>query len=172
VTLLVCAIGVLDDYPSRRWGFPLGWRRRGVLIARVVAGLVSIALIAWWVLNIDYLDAGLTDGEFLALTAFGVGVLAGPFLVAVYLLVVGGTRWDVNVDELFSAQAIEDHKSFLVLHVTARGVELHAVAVDTVTRRWRFVPDRPYGPWFVPADRDRVAVRLIERVSVPRIPLG
>lgn len=171
VTLLVCGVGVLDDYPSPRWGFPLGWRRRSVLVARVVAGLVSIALIAWWVLSTAYLDAGLTGGEFLALTAFGVGVLLGPLLVAIYLLVVGGTRWDVNTNELFSAQAIEDRKSFLSLHVTGACVELHAVAVDAVPRRWRFVPGRPYGPWFAPADRDRVTARLIERVAVTRIPL-
>lgn len=170
VTLVVCAIGVLDDYPSRRWGFPLGWRRRSVLATRLAAGFVSIGLIAWWVLDTTYLDAGLTDGEFLGLVSFGTGVLVGPLLVAVYLLVVGGTRWDVNGNELFSAQAIEDHKSFLSLHVTADGVVLHAVAVDTVPRRWRFVPERPFGPWFVPADGEEVQPRLIERVRVSRCP--
>ncbi|MGQ0572745.1 MAG: hypothetical protein ACT4RN_00920 [Pseudonocardia sp.] len=170
LTLVVCAIGVLDDYPPRAWGFPLGWRRRSVLIARVAAGLASIGLVAWWVLETSYLDAGLTDGEFLGLVAFGVGVLVGPLLVAVYLLVAGGTRWNVNGNELFSAQAIEDHKSFLSLHVTASGVELHAVAVDAVPRRWRFVPDRPFGPWFEPADGWPAPVRLIETVTVPRLP--
>jgi hypothetical protein len=167
----VCAIGVLDDYPSRRWGFPLGWRRRSVLTARVAAGLVSIGLIAWWVLETSYLDAGLTGGEFLALLGFGTGVLVGPLVVAVYLLVVGATPWDVNANELFSAQAIEDHKSFLSLHVTADGVALHAVAVDAVPRRWEFVPGRRFGPWLVPAGTG-LRPRLIERVSVTRRPGG
>jgi hypothetical protein len=170
VTLLVGVVGVLDDYPSRRWGFPLGWKRRSVLAARVVAGLASIAVIAEVVLRTPYLDAGLTDCEFLAAAAFGAGVLAGPLLVAVYLLVVGATAWDVNTDDLFSAQAIEDHKSFLSLHVTADGVAVRAVAVDRVPRRWRFVPDRPFGPWFVPADRDAVPARLVEEVIVARTP--
>lgn len=171
VTLLVCAVGVLDDYPSPRWGFPLrGWRRRSVLAARIVAGLVSIAVVADIALRTSYLDAGLAAGELLVVAAFGVGVLVGPLLVAVYLLVVGGTRWDVNTDELFSAQAIEDRKSFLSLHVTRTGVEMFAVAVDEVPRRWRFVPDRPYGPWFAPADRAGVPARLIERVTVGRVP--
>lgn len=171
VTLGVCAIGVLDDYPSGRWGFPLGWRRRSVLAARVAAGLVSIGLIAWWVLETSYLDAGLTGGEFLALLAFGTGVLVGPLVVAVYLLVVGATRWDVNANELFSAQAIEDHKSFLSLHVTADGVALHAIAVDKVPRRWEFVAGRPFGPWLVPAGTG-VRPRLLERVNVTRLPEG
>ncbi|MGE3289580.1 MAG: hypothetical protein AB7J32_26255 [Pseudonocardia sp.] len=170
VTLVVGAIGVLDDYPSRSWGFPLrGRRRRSVLAARVLAGLASIVAIAAWVTTVPYLDAGITDGEFLAVTSFGAGVLVGPLVVAAYLLVAGGTSWDVNTNELFSAQAIEDHKSFLALHVTAAGVAVHAVAVDRVPRRWRFVAQRPYGPWFVPVDRP-VAARLLERFVVARLP--
>ncbi|MGD9526253.1 MAG: hypothetical protein AB7V44_05645 [Pseudonocardia sp.] len=170
VTLVVGAIGVLDDYPSRSWGFPLrGRRRRSVLAARVVAGLVSIAAIAAWVTTVPYLDAGITDGELLAVTSFGAGVLVGPLVVAAYLLVAGGTRWDVNTNELFSAQAIEDHQSFLALHVTAAGVAVHAVAVDRVPRRWRFVAGRPFGPWFVPVGGP-VPARLLERFVVSRLP--
>lgn len=170
VTVVVGAVGVLDDYPSRRWGFPLQGRwRRSVLALRVVAGLVSIPVVAAVALSLPYLDAGITDGEFLAATAFGAGVLVGPLLVAVYLIVAGATPWDVNTNELFSAQAIEDHKSFLALHVTAAGVAVHAVAVDRVPRRWTFRAERPFGPWFEPADGP-VPARLVERVVVPRIP--
>jgi hypothetical protein len=81
-------------------------------------------------------------------------------LLALYLLVA--SLFDVNVNELFAGQGIEDAKSFLRMHITADGtLTVHAIGIDKVSRRW--VPD-PDGEedasWLRP--EEPIQVHLIE----------
>lgn len=104
-----------------------------------------------------------------------VAGLVSSQLVAAYLLLAG--RFDVNLNELFAAQGIIDHKSFLRLHIATDGsLTIYPIAVDRVCRRWRPDPDagRPDAPWIVPATpKDGPRYRLAEppvRVAGPTRP--
>ena len=61
-------------------------------------------------------------------------------LVALYLLVA--SRFDVNVNELFAAQGIEDAKSFLRMQIAADGtLTVHPIGVDKIGRQWAAQPE-------------------------------
>jgi hypothetical protein len=89
--------------------------------------------------------------------------LVGSQLVAAYLLVA--SVFQINVNELFAAQGIDDYKSFLRLHITRDGsLTIYPIGVDRICRRWRADPDspRPDASWIVPATPDSLRVRLAE----------
>jgi hypothetical protein len=71
-------------------------------------------------------------------------------LLSLYLLVA--SIWDVNTDELFAGQGIEDAKSFLRLHLASDGtLTVYAIGVDKVCRKWVAQPDAPkYVSWLRP----------------------
>ncbi|MGH8775641.1 MAG: metallophosphoesterase [Jiangellaceae bacterium] len=83
------------------------------------------------------------------------------WIVSAYLLV--SSRFQVNVNELYAGMGIEDHKSFLRLHIGADGsLTLYPVAVDRVVRRWRanhYAPDD--APWIVP-EGEELSAHLAE----------
>jgi hypothetical protein len=88
------------------------------------------------------------------------GLLASQ-LVAGYLLVA--SLFDVNLNELFAAQGIVDHKSFLRLRIDRDGtLTVYPIAVDRVGRRWRAAPQaRADKPWIEPIRP--LTVRLAEK---------
>ena len=96
-----------------------------------------------------------------ALLYLPVAGLVASQLIALYLLVA--SVFDVNVNELFAAQGIIDHKGFLRLHLAADGtLTVYPIAVDRVGRKWRAAPDAPrHRPWIEPAQP--LAVRLMEK---------
>ncbi|GAB1644677.1 hypothetical protein KRMM14A1259_51000 [Krasilnikovia sp. MM14-A1259] len=77
--------------------------------------------------------------------------LAATQVVAAYLLLAA--VFDVNVNELFAGQGIEDAKSFLRLHIAADGtLTVHPIGVDRISRDWIPEPDGgPDTPWLRPA---------------------
>ncbi|MEV4703639.1 metallophosphoesterase [Actinoplanes sp. NPDC049316] len=94
-------------------------------------------------------------------------VLYGPVIafvatqiLALYLVIAG--FFDVNVNELFAGQGIEDSKSFLRLHIAADGsLTVYPIGVDRVCHSWTADPGGPPdSPWLQPADP--LTVRLIE----------
>jgi hypothetical protein len=88
-------------------------------------------------------------------------VLMGTYL---YLASLGG----LHLNEVFSAQSVEDRKSFLRIHVRADGaLVLHPVAVPTVNRSWHVPPTGADGdPWVEPDTP--IAIRLVEPPVVVR----
>jgi hypothetical protein len=90
-----------------------------------------------------------------------VSGLLASWIVAGYLLVA--SAFDVNVNELFAAQGIVDHKSFLRMHLDSEGtLTIYPIAVDRVGRRWRPAPDAPAkNPWIEPIRP--LSVRLAEQ---------
>jgi hypothetical protein len=105
-------------------------------------------------------------------------VLYGPViallatqLLALYLLVA--SLFNVNVNELFAGQGIEDAKSFLRMHIAADGtLTVHAVGVRTVCRRWLADPQGASdSSWLRP--QDPLVPHLIEppiTVDGPTVP--
>jgi hypothetical protein len=94
-------------------------------------------------------------------------VLYGPIiglvttqLVALYLLVA--SRFDVNVNELFAGQGIEDAKSFLRMHIAADGtLTIHPIGIDKICRRWVAEPEaEEHASWLRPGQP--LEVHLIE----------
>nr|WP_157296681.1 metallophosphoesterase [Actinoplanes globisporus] len=71
-------------------------------------------------------------------------------LCALYLLIAGQFR--VNVNELFAGQGIEDHKSFLRLHIAADGsLTIHPIGIDKICRKWKADPaGAPDTSWLNP----------------------
>jgi hypothetical protein len=69
---------------------------------------------------------------------------------ALYLLIAG--QFDVNVNELFAGQSIEDAKSFLRLHIAADGsLTIHPIGVDKICSSWIADPDgEPHSSWLRP----------------------
>ena len=105
-------------------------------------------------------------------------VLYGPViaflatqLLALYLLIA--SFFDVNVNELFAGQGIEDAKSFLRLHIAADGtLTVYPIGVDKICRHWAADPDGPPdSSWLRP--KDPLLTHLIEPpviVEGPAIP--
>ncbi|MGH3569600.1 MAG: hypothetical protein ACRDRH_27020 [Pseudonocardia sp.] len=162
--VIVPLVGLkLADPYSRKWG-------RTLIAAWVIGAFAILIGAAWWVTAATEQFAAVSDQAFLGLVAFITGAGIGTFAVGVYLL-VASSLLDVNTNELFSAQAIEDYKSFLSMQVTEEAVVIHPIAVDRVPRPWRFVGGKPCGPWFAPAGDQRVVARLIEEpIRVTREP--
>jgi len=79
----------------------------------------------------------------LVVAAVVYGPIAGfvaTQLLSLYLLVA--SLFDVNVNELYAGQGIEDAKSFLRMHIAADGtLTIHAIGIDKICRRWVADPD-------------------------------
>jgi hypothetical protein len=92
-----------------------------------------------------------------------VASLVGTQLVAAYLLI--GSRYGININELFAAQGIADGKSFLRLHIAGDGsLTVYPIGVDRACRNWRTDPaaTRPDAAWIVPTDAGAPRYRLAE----------
>ncbi|MEO5678755.1 MAG: metallophosphoesterase [Acidimicrobiales bacterium] len=83
--------------------------------------------------------------------AAAAGAAVGPFLFGLYLVAADRIGlFGRNTNELFAAQAIEDHKGFLRLHLRPDGgITVYPIKVDEVSR---WVPD---GTWDAPPGAPR-----------------
>ena len=88
-----------------------------------------------------------------------IGLVATQ-LLALYLLVA--SWFDVNVNELFAGQGIEDAKSFLRMHIGADGtLTVHPIGIEKICRNWVADPDGDdHASWLKPAES--LVVRPIE----------
>jgi hypothetical protein len=121
----------------------------------------------WWELPLAHLPGPLPVLLAAAVYLPVFGVLGGE-LTAGYLLVA--SSFDVNVNESFAGQGIDDHKSFLRLHIGADGtLTVYPIGVEKVVRQWIAAPHDPVGtPWVTPVLPLRP--RLIERPFTPGQP--
>ncbi|MFV2022085.1 metallophosphoesterase [Micromonospora sp. LOL_023] len=127
-------------------------------------GVAQIALA--WVGAEIWLDLPFVDWPW-PLPVVAAAVVYGPVagLVATQLTagyLVLASAFNVNVNELFAGQGIEDSKSFIRMRIAADGsLTIFPMAVDRVCRRWRADPDgAPHDPWLVP--EQPLAARLAE----------
>jgi hypothetical protein len=131
----------------------------GTLHGLTHIGLAALGTWAWLMLPFPHWP---WPWSFLAAVAI-YGPIAGLVasqLTAAYLLLAG--QFGVNLNELFAGQGIEDHKSFLRLHIAADGsLTIYPLAVERVCHGWRPHPDAPdEKPWLEPATP--LSVRLAE----------
>jgi hypothetical protein len=138
-----------------------------------VAAVLHVALHALVLLGAVLLNRGLdwpfADQAFGAATvAFAVGALVGPLVTAGYLLIA--QFLGVNLNELFSAMAIEDFKCFLRIHVRPDGdLTIYPIKIER-TPRWTFtpVPERPGATrWYTPT-HEPVAELIEPPIPIPR----
>ncbi|GGN40300.1 hypothetical protein FHR83_007067 [Actinoplanes campanulatus] len=132
---------------------PDGHARHWVL--GVAHGLTQIALAiggTWVWLQLPFRDWPWPGP--LAVAAFVYGPLIAILssqVVALYLLIAA--RFNVNLNELFAGQGIEDAKSFLRMHITLDGsLTIHPIGVDRICHEWVADPDGdPHESWLRPA---------------------
>jgi hypothetical protein len=88
-------------------------------------------------------------------------------LCALYLL-IAGLNFDVNVNELFAGQGIEDRKSFLRMHLASDGtLTIYPIGVTTICREWEATPgEGSHDPWLRP--RSALDIHPIEPPIVIR----
>ena len=124
-------------------------------ILGVMHGLAQICLVllgAWAWVHLPAHDWAWPGPLVVAAVVYGPisGFLATQ-LCALYLL-IAGLNFDVNVNELFAGQGIEDAKCFLRMHIAADGtLTIHPIGIDKICRDWRADPDgEPAAPWLRP----------------------
>jgi len=127
---------------ARHWLFGLGHG----------CAQIGLAIFGTWVwLKVPAHDWSWPGPLVVAAVVYGpiIGFLSTQ-LCALYLLVAG--QFQVNVNELFAGQSIEDHKSFLRLHIAADGsLTIHPIGIDRICRKWVADPDgAPDSPWLRP----------------------
>jgi hypothetical protein len=130
---------------SLRYGLPHGLAQVGLGTAAFTGCAALPAVWATWAA--------------VALVPLVAGFLASE-LTAVYLLVAG--LGGPNLNELFAAQSLQDHKGLVRLHIRPDGeLRVYPVGVERVCRHWRADPHgAPSDPWLVPLDI--LEPRLIE----------
>jgi hypothetical protein len=127
-------------------------------------GFAQIALAAggtWLWLEMPFKDWDWPGPLVVAAVVYGpiIGFVATQ-LVALYLLVA--SLFDVNINELFAGQGIEDAKSFLRMHIAADGtLTVYAIGIDKICRKWVADPEgEEHASWLRP--EEPLDVRLIE----------
>ncbi|CAM3888185.1 metallophosphoesterase [Kibdelosporangium persicum] len=140
----------------------LGPPRPGRALASVLHTVAHLALAALWAAVLLWMGGAAAVWMALLVTPMLIGFLDAE-LVALYLLVA--SRWDINTNEAFAGQGIEDYKSFLRMHITRTGeLEIYPVKVPRICRSWR---PNPGTPRLVPDEE--LTAELIEdviRVSI------
>ena len=129
---------------ARKWTF-------GVLHGLAHVGLAAAGTWAW--LQLPFHDWAWPGPFIAAIVLYGpVGGFLATQLCALYLLIA--SRFDVNVNELFAGQGIEDAKSFLRLHIAADGtLTIHPIGVDRICHQWEADPaGAPDTPWLHPRE--------------------
>jgi hypothetical protein len=134
--------GASSDKHARHW------------ILGLAHGFAQIALAAggtWVWLQLPFRDWAWPGPLAVAVVLYGpvIGFLATQ-LLALYLLLA--SFFDVNTNELFAGQGIEDAKSFLRLHIAADGtLTVYAIGIDKISRKWSADPNGPPGSsWLRP----------------------
>jgi len=155
-----------------------GWRKVLQILAGLIHGLGHITLNIYLIWMFAYLNLKIffpslnynSIWHVLLITGemFLVGGLLGGFLTGVYLLIVERIPGlHLHVEEVFSAQHIEDYKNFLRLHIDKSGhLTIFPIGVRKVTRKWKFNPQAANGQsWFEEADGETES-HLIEEPIV------
>jgi len=149
------------------WGASQFYRRgkaRGKL-GGALHGLAHIAVAmcaVWAAAQLPVPDSWPNWASFWARLAVAglLGGAAATLLVGVYLYLA--SRAGIHMNEVFSAQSIEDYKSFLRMHIRSDGsLVMHPLAVPSVCHTWHVSPSGADGdPWLEPDAP--IEVRLIE----------
>jgi len=116
-------------------------------VAQAALGVAGLEL--WRLLPFDTLRWPLPALAAAAIYGPIAGLVATQ-VVALYLIIAA--QFQVNLNELFAGMGIEGYKGFLRMHIRRDGsLELFAIGIDRVPRKWRANPHAPASaPWFEP----------------------
>jgi hypothetical protein len=138
----------------------------GLLHGSAQVGLAAGGTWVW--LQMPFKDWGWPGPLVVAAVIYGpvIGFLSTQ-LCALYLLIA--SWFNVNINELFAGQGIEDAKCFLRMHISRDGtLTIHPIGVDKICHRWVADPDaEPHVPWLRP-DGPGLAAHEIEPPIVLR----
>jgi hypothetical protein len=148
--------------------------RRTALVGGLLHGAAQVGLGIGWTASVfalhryrpHWLPDALLALLVVAVTVVVIGAVAA-LLTGIYLTVA--SQFDVNLNEVFAGQSIEDYKGFLRLRVDAAGdLTIYPIKIPRVCRRWQADPDgAPGDPWLRPTQPLRA--ELIEApIVVPR----
>ncbi|MCM4079395.1 metallophosphoesterase [Paractinoplanes hotanensis] len=125
-------------------------------IAGLLHAFAHIALAAggtWLWLQLPFHDWMWPGPLVVAAVVYGpvIGFVATQ-VTALYLLIASTV--DVNLNELYAGQGIEDAKSFLRMHIAADGtLTIHPIGIDKICRKWTPDPGgAPDASWLHPRD--------------------
>ena len=94
-----------------------------------------------------------------------LGWIGGTTLFGLYIwlasVFTGG-----HTNEVYSSMAMEGYKNFLRFHAGPGGVEVYAVGLDEVPRKWKFNKARTCGEPFFEPDGGAVKPHLIEKITM------
>jgi len=146
--LIVVACVLFAKSPT---GGTLNSTRRTVLGIVHGAAQIGVGVLGTWLWELSALPHNAWPWPVpLTLIYLVVAGLASTMVFCAYLLIASALG--VNVNELFSAQAIIDSKSFLRMHIDPTGkLTIYPIAVPRVSRSWVANPDA-HGTqsWLVP----------------------
>jgi hypothetical protein len=149
--------------------------RRTARIAGLAHGLAQLALGTAWAVGVFDLHhdrpSWLPDTVLAVLAVAATFVVVGfaaTLLTGIYLLLA--SQLDVNLNEVFAGQSIEDYKGFLRLHVSRDGdLTIYPIRLAKVCHAWRTTPDDAAGdPWLRPAGEPLRAEFIEAPIRVPR----
>jgi hypothetical protein len=148
--------------------------RRSALIAGVIHGLAQLALGIGWTASVFALHHYRPDWLPDAALALIVVVVTIGVIGAVAALVTGAylalaSQFDVNLNEAFAGQSIEDNKGFVRMRIAPTGqLSIYPIKVARVCRAWQADPHGVGSdPWLRP--RDPLHTELIEEpITVTR----
>jgi hypothetical protein len=133
-------------------------------ILGLLHGFAQIALVVggtWVWLQWPYHDWAWPGPLVVAAVVYGpiIGFLATQLLSG-YLLIA--SQFDVNVNELFAGQGIEDAKCFLRMHIAADGtLTIYPIGIDKICHNWAADPGADaHSSWLRP--KEPLPVHLIE----------
>lgn len=140
------------------------WRTRAAATFHLLLHGAIIGGVIWLCRAVDWGPTPTTTGAVLA--CFTAGAALGPLATGLYLY--GAQRVGVNVNEAFSAMAIQDYKCFLRIHLGADGdMKLYPVKIENCPR-WTFSPDET-GRWFQP-ETEPVAQLIEDPFPITKVP--
>jgi hypothetical protein len=137
-------------------------------VGHAVAHLCAAFAVAWAGLLVTTRVMGLAFGELgqmlvAAVVTFGLGGLAGAFVLGLYLL-ISLQIFGRHSNEAFSSLRIQDYKQWLRLCIDREGrLAIHAIGIDRVPRSWDL--QQVAESWRLsPSDPAATAPRLIEKI--------
>lgn len=119
----------------------------------VAARLVPLPPASTW-FNLLFIALMLLLGWIGGTTLFGLYI----WLASVF---TGG-----HTNEVYSSMAMEGYKHFLRFHAGPGGVEVYAVGLDDVPRKWKFNTARTCGEPFFEPDGAAINPQLIEKITM------
>jgi hypothetical protein len=147
---------------------------RSAMVAGLLHGLAQVGLGIGWTASVlalhryrpDWLADAALALVVVAVTVVVIGMVAA-LVTGAYLALA--SQFDVNLNEAFAGQSVEDYKGFLRMRIAPTGLlTIYPIKIPRVGRAWQADPDGATDdPWLRPVDPLRTEL-IEEPISVTR----